>query len=149
MEKVISISKVWRCENSDALAPICWEGYCVLFDDNTCKIVDEHSDVDYNMANEQEQKDFARRLGYVFEGDAVEIVKGRGLPIGEHKIVKDTYRYTVANTYGRCFTDYLVFTDGTKTNIDNVKQVNVNPFGKNVYLRFTKEIPDFYRGGRI
>lgn len=149
MITVISISRVWRCVNADMLAPICWEGYCVLFSDNTCEIIDKGFEIRNRMANEREKKDFARRLGYVFEGDTVEIVKGRKLPIGEHKIVKDAYRYEVPNTYGHSYTDYLVFTDGTKTNIDNVKQVNVNLFNKNTYLRFTKDMPDFYRGGRI
>lgn len=149
MKKVISVSKVWRCENGDTLAPICWEGYCVLFNDNTCEIINESFKIEYGMANEQEKKDFARRLGYVFEGDTLEIVKGRKLPIGEHKVVKNTYRYEVPNTYGRCYTDYFVFTDGTKTNVENVKQVNVNSFSKKAYLRFTKEMPNFYRGGRI
>lgn len=149
MKKVISVSKVWRCENADMLAPICWEGYCILFNDNTCEIVDKYSEVECRKANEQEKKDFARRLGYVFEGDTVEIVKGRKLPIGEHKIVKNTYRYDVPNTYGHCYTDYFVFTDGTKTNVENVKQINVNSFSKDTYLRFAKEIPSFYRGGRI
>lgn len=148
MKKIISISKVWSCENMDLNAPINWGGYNVLFDDNTSSIVGKAYINVYEMASEEEKKDFARRLGYVFEGDIVETVKGRKIPIGERKIVKSSYKYEVRGTYGHIFTEYLVFSDGSKTNINNVKPVNIRLFN-NGYLRFAEKLPSFYRGGRI
>ena len=78
----------------------------------------------------------------------VEIIKGRKIPLGERKIVKYGYRYQIRGTYGHGYVDYLVFTDGTKTAIDNIKQVNVELF-ENAVLRFTKDIPILQCGGRL
>lgn len=48
-------------------------------------------------------------------GDIVKIVSGRKMK-NEIKKVKDMFRFIVPNTYGKQYTDYLVFEDGTKVN---------------------------------
>ena len=48
-------------------------------------------------------------------GDTIKIVNGRKMK-GEIKEVAKMFRFTVPNTYGKQYTDYLVFTDGTKVN---------------------------------
>lgn len=122
MKKIIDYGNVWTCENMDNLAPIDWEGYKVLFSDGSIKVVDNLDDVsNYAVASEEEVKEFYRERNYLFIGDEVEIIKGRKIPIGEHKIVKYFYTYQVAGTYGHKETDYVVFEDGTKTSVANVK----------------------------
>lgn len=148
-KKIIDKTIVWTCENLDLNAQINWQGYSILFNDNTSVIVEKNENLNcYEIASKQERKDFARSLGYIFEGDMVEIIKGRKIPLGERKIVKYGYRYQIRGTYGHCYVDYLVFTDGTKTAIDNIKQVNVELF-ENAVFRFVKDIPIFQYGGRL
>lgn len=48
-------------------------------------------------------------------GDIVKIIDGRKMK-GETKEIAKMFRFTVPNTYGKIYTDYLVFTDGTKVN---------------------------------
>ena len=122
MKKIIDYGNVWTCENMDNLSPIDWEGYKVLFSDGSIKVIDNLDEVsEYAVASEEEVKEFYRERNYLFIGDEVEIIKGKKFPIGEHKIVKYFYTYTVPGTYGHKETDYVVFEDGTKTNIVNVK----------------------------
>lgn len=52
-------------------------------------------------------------------GDKVIITRGRKM-LNETKEIKDFYRFVVPNTFGKKYTDYLVFTDGTKVNRFNV-----------------------------
>lgn len=108
----------------DNLAPIDWEGYKVLFSDGSIKVVDDLDEVkEYARASVEEYKDFYRERNYLFVGDEVEIIKGRKIPIGEHKIVENFYTYQVQGTYGHNQTKYVIFSDGTKTDIINVKNV--------------------------
>lgn len=122
--KIIDYGNVWTCENMDNLAPINWEGYKVLFSDGSTKVIDDLDEVsEYAVASEEEVKDFYRERNYLFIGDEVEIIRGRKIPIGEHKIVKGFYTYKVSGTYGHRQTEYVIFTDGTKTDIINVRNV--------------------------
>lgn len=124
MKKIIDYGKVWTCENMDDLAPINWEGYKVLFSDGEIKVINSLDEIiEYERANTEEYKDFYRERNFIFVGDEVEIIKGRKLPIGEHKIVEDFYIYKVPDTYGHKQTEYIIFADGTKTDIVNVKNV--------------------------
>ena len=122
--KIIDYGNVWTCENMDNLAPINWKGYKVLFSDGSIKVIDDLDEVrEYERATEEEYKDFYRERNYLFVGDEVEIIKGRKIPIGEHKIVEDFYTYQVPGTYGHKQTEYIIFTDGSKTDIVNVRNV--------------------------
>ena len=124
MKKIIDYGRVWTCENMDNLAPIDWEGYKVLFSDGSIEVIDDLDEVsEYERANIEEYKDFYRERNYLFIGDEVEVIKGRKLPIGEHKIIKDFFIFEVKGTYGHKQTEYVIFTDGTKTDIRNVKSV--------------------------
>lgn len=122
---IIDIGEVWECE--DSLAPISWEGYQVLFNDGSRILVDSLSEAEnYREATEEEAKEFYRSLNFLFVGDEVVIIKGRKIPLGEHKVIKGFSKFVVPNTYGKRYTDYVHFTDGTKTNIRNVRNVKAN-----------------------
>ena len=53
----------------------------------------------------------------------VEIIKGRKMPIGEHKFIESFYTYVVPGTHGKVSYEYVKFKDGTYTTIDNVKSI--------------------------
>ena len=55
----------------------------------------------------------------ICEGQLVEVVKGRKLPIGYKGIIKKIYPYK--DKYGRVQSYTAYFEDGNKTNIDNLK----------------------------
>jgi hypothetical protein len=117
MKKVVLKAEYWECENLDLLSPIIEQGIEYLMNDNTRVRVPYGQSFDYQEATEEEKHDFYNSLGFVFEGDIVEIVKGKLK--GEFKKIKGFFRYVVPNTYGKQYTDYITFTDGTKTNILN------------------------------
>lgn len=122
---IIDIGNVW--ESEDSLAPIYWEGYSVLFNDGSQLIIDSLSEIkNYRKATEEEVKEFYRSLNFLFKGDEVVIIKGRKIPVGEHKVIKGFSQFLVPNTYGHRYTHYVHFTDGTKTDIHNVKNVKTN-----------------------
>lgn len=124
---IIDVGYVWECENLDYDSPISWEGYRVLFNDGSNLIVNSLSEVEnYREATKEEVKEFYRSLNFLSEGDEVVIIKGRKIPVGEHKVIKGFSRFVVPNTYGKQYTDYVHFTDGTKTDIHNVKNVKAN-----------------------
>lgn len=138
MKKIIDYGRVWTCENMDLLAPIDWEGYRVLFSDGTSKLIDDLDELkEYPRASKEEVFDFYESRNFIYIGSEVEIIKGRKIPIGEHKIVKDFYTYEVPGTYGHQKTKYIIFTDGTKTDIYNVKNIKNN----------SKELPKEFKGG--
>ncbi len=66
-------------------------------------------------ADEEELELYRKRMKQFKVGDKVKIVDGRKMK-GEIKIIKRMFRYTVPGTYGKQYTDYLVFTDDTKVN---------------------------------
>lgn len=146
MKKIIDYGRVWTCENMDNLAPIDWEGYKVLFSDGEVQIVGDLSEIkEYQKASEKEIRDFYRERNFIFIGDEVEVVKGRKLPIGEHKIVKDFFIYDVNGTYGHRKVKYVAFIDGTKTDIRNIKNIKC----KND-MEYPKEFIDGYNlSGRL
>ena len=122
---IIDVGYVW--ESEDSLAPIYWEGYSVLFNDGSQLIIDSLSEIaNYRKATEEEVKEFYRSLNFLFKGDEVVIIKGRKIPVGEHKVIRGFSQFLVPNTYGRRYTNYVHFTDGTKTDIHNVKNVKTN-----------------------
>ena len=55
----------------------------------------------------------------IMEGQLVEVVKGRKMPIGYKGIIKKIYPYK--DRYGRVQIYTAYFEDGQKTNIDNLK----------------------------
>lgn len=125
--KIIDYGKVWTCKNMNNLAPINWKGYKVLFSDGKIKVINSLDEVsEYERATIEEYKDFYRERNYLFIGDEVEIIKGKKIPIGEHKIVEDFYTYQVPETCGHKQTEYVIFADGTKTDIMNVRNLKCN-----------------------
>lgn len=57
------------------------------------------------------------RKGEILEGDIVQVVKGRKLPIGKQGRVKAVR--TIRDKYQRPVADYVFFEDGTSTNVNN------------------------------
>lgn len=66
-------------------------------------------------ATDEELETYRKHKGEFKIGDIVKIVAGRNMK-GETKEIAKMFRFTVPNTYGKRYTDYLVFTDGTKVN---------------------------------
>lgn len=66
-------------------------------------------------ATEEELEIYRKQTKQFRIGDTVKIVNGRKMK-NEIKEVAKMFRYTIPNTYGKQYTDYLVFTDGTKVN---------------------------------
>ena len=98
-KKVIDYGRVWTCENMDNLAPIDWQGYKILFDDGTTKIVDSLEGLE--RATEEEIKNFYQKKNFIFKNDKVVIIKGKKLPHGEQKTVERFFDYEIPNTYGK------------------------------------------------
>lgn len=132
----------------DTLAPITREGYQYLFDDNSTKIVwdDERTNEQYEMATEEEKHLFYNRMGYLFKGDKVKIVKGRKM-VGETKTINGFWKYVVPGTYGKIYTEYVYFTDGTKVNQDYVRVVDCDYFDEDVHIFSKFQILSI--GGRL
>jgi len=82
----------------------------------------DRDDLYYEPIDREVSKLFERKvLGRVFEGDLVEVVKGRTIEHGFVGRVKKVYPFK--DRYGRVFADYVYFEDGRKINMDNVKWV--------------------------
>ena len=129
MKKIITSGKYWICENMDNLAPIIEEGTEYLLSDGSrIKVPYDktNNEIDnLEHADEQEKKAFAsQEYGTIFNGDKVVIKRGRKM-VGETKEVKGYYRYDVRGTYGKQYTEYLLFTDGTKCNLQHCDVVGV------------------------
>jgi hypothetical protein len=117
MIKIIAQGDYWVCENMDTLAPIIEQGVEFLMSDNSTIRIKYGEEIEYERANDRECHEFYNKRGFVFEGDKVDIVKGKMK--GESKTISCFFKYVVPNTYGKKYTDYVVFTDDTKTNIAN------------------------------
>ena len=120
MKKVIASAEYWECSNMDLISPITEQGIEYLLSDNSRVFIPNGEHFECEEASKEEKHEFYNGLGFVFEGDTVEIVKGKLK--GEIKVIKGFFRYVVPNTYGKQYTDYISFTDGTKTNIDNCQK---------------------------
>ena len=117
-KKIIDWGRVW--DNSTN-----WKGYRVLFTDHTQKFCDNFNEFNnFEQATDEEIKRFYQEENYIFEGDIIEIIAGKKIQIGERKKVKSFFTYTPYEAYGHHATKYVVFTDGTKTNILNIKNIN-------------------------
>lgn len=66
---------------------------------------------------EKEDRKIKHKNGVLLNGDTVKIIKGRKIPVGTLKTFKEIQVWK--DKYGRNQTYYAIFTDGTKTNIDN------------------------------
>ncbi len=128
--KIIKKSKYWICDNMDIWAPIIEEGMMYLLSDGTIQKF-KNNVTDDNIKNmpyatkEEQQAYASKTYGYIFKGDTVKINRGRKM-VGEIKTVKGHYRYYVNGTYEKCYTDYLIFTDGTKVNINYCDVIGIN-----------------------
>ena len=160
MKKIIAKSAYWICANNDLLATIIEKGYIYLMSDGS-KITDKSKEFDIvknsEWASEQEIKEFAQKhYHYIFKGDTVIINRGRKYK-GEEKVVKGTCRFYVDGSYNKVYTDYLLFTDGTKVNINHcdVKGIQMDKEfynEKEYYYREYRQICDeniFQFGGRL
>lgn len=161
--KIIARGFYWVCENMDLLAPIIETGMEYLLSDGTIRrvpdnvIEDDDPLATMEYATEADKKAFAsQEYGTIFKGDTIVIKRGRKM-VGETKVVKGYYRYDVPGTYGHQYTEYLLFTDGTKVNIQHcdvlgVDHKNVRYAGQLMYFRSYEErlnISTFKVGGRI
>lgn len=146
----VGCSRFWECENMDFDAPITREGFSFLFDDGTIQNVydDEKLSFDIRMATEEEKLNYAHKIGFARVGDKVEIVSGRKLPIGAIKEIKSFSTYYVPNTFKKVSTEYVHFTDGTKTSVHNVRVVG---FDKSEFglRQYTDNCLTLRLGGRV
>ena len=77
----------------------------------------DNDELYYMEIDEEVKRIWKHHHGAILEGDVVEVVKGRKIPIGYIGTVRKIYPYH--DRYGRWVADYVYFTDGQKTNIDN------------------------------
>lgn len=116
------------------LDPITEEGLELLFIDGTRerypyveKVVEGKTiyDVDipfnFRRATDEEYKKFYMERGWLFLRQEVEVIKGKTLEIGSKHIIKKFYTYIVPGTKNKVGVDYVVFEDGSKINIENIK----------------------------
>lgn len=154
--KIITSANYWVCENMDLLAPINEDGIEYLLSNNTRIRINENDTTSENAlyiaslkrANEEEKKQFAReQYGYIFRGDKVVITRGRKM-LNEEKIVNGYYRFVASETYGKVYTDYVFFTDGTKVNINYCDTMFTNAKTNNRY--YAKDLSEvvFNVGGQ-
>lgn len=116
--KVLAIGKYWVCDSMDLLAPITETGTEILTASGEYMLFKEGEKLPpFIMASEEEKKAYLNNNGIVFIGDAVVVVKGKLK--GAKKTISGFFKYIVPNTYNKTYTDYLIFDDGTKTNINN------------------------------
>lgn len=66
-------------------------------------------------ATDDELESYRKYCRKFQKGDKVLINQGRKMR-GQIKIVKSMFKFVVPHTYGKQYTDYLVFEDGTKVN---------------------------------
>ena len=130
--KIICSGNYWVCENMDNLAPIIETGVQYLLSDGTTLnlkdgVCDDTFQLlcDLEWATKEEKKAFAsQEYGTIFKGDKIIIKRGRKM-LGETKEVKGYYKYVAPGTYGHRYTEYLLFTDGTKCNLQHCDVVGV------------------------
>ena len=140
-KKIVTLGRWWSCDSLDLLANITEQGLAVLYTDGSTEFLKEgEAPCTTEKANEAEKRALGNSLGIVYNGDAITIVKGKLK--GANKVVSGFYKFIVPNTYGKVYTDYLLFEDGTKTNINNCL---IN--GKRI-IKFENK-PFFRVGGRI
>jgi len=75
------------------------------------------TDMQVNAYYIKEDRRIKHSNGVLLAGDIAKIVKGRKLPIGSLKKFAEIQKWR--DRFGRVQTYYAVFTDGTRTNIDN------------------------------
>ena len=75
----------------------------------------------YKPFNEEVAKMFYHKFGKIYVGDTVEVYKGRKVPKGTIGTVNKIYDWK--DQYGRTQATYVVFNDGTKTNINNCRLI--------------------------
>lgn len=82
----------------------------------------DNDELYYEPIDSEVREMFERvECGRVFEGDMVEVVKGRTI---EHGFVGRVVKVReFKDRYGRWFADYVYFDDGRKINMDNVKWI--------------------------
>ena len=77
-KKIIDKTIVWTCDNLDLNAPINWQGYSILFNDNTSAIVEKNENLNcYEIASKQERKDHEKKS---FKYPAVPVHGAGALP---------------------------------------------------------------------
>lgn len=84
----------------------------IIYMEDDVRTYDNEAIID---ATEEEKETYRKYMRRFKIGDIVKIVSGRKMK-NEIKKVKDMFRFIVPNTYGKQYTDYLVFEDGTKVN---------------------------------
>lgn len=111
--------------------------FTTIFNPETLDVIDERTwDIDDTYLdtneraltisslprNEAVTKLYKHFNGEIQIGDEVKIIKGRKFK-NEIKQIEKMFDYTIPNTYGKIVVKYLVFTDGTKVNIDNCELI--------------------------
>jgi len=71
----------------------------------------------YMQIDEIARRAYLHHHGRILKGDTVRVIKGRKIPIGTEAEV--AFIRPVKDKYGRWVADYLYFTDGRRTNVNN------------------------------
>lgn len=77
----------------------------------------DNDDLYYMPIDENANRQWQHFHGVILEGDTIQVVKGRKVPINTIATVRKKYPYY--DKYGRFCTMYLYLDNGMKTNIDN------------------------------
>ena len=77
----------------------------------------DNDELYYMPINEDVFRQWQHHHGVILEGDVIQVVKGRKVPVGTVATVRKKYPFK--DKYGRFCTMYLYLDNGMKTNIDN------------------------------
>ena len=77
----------------------------------------DNDELYYMPIDEDVRRQWMHHHGVILEGDIIQVVKGRKVPVGTVATVRKKYPFN--DKYGRFCTMYLYLDNGMKTNIDN------------------------------
>lgn len=77
----------------------------------------------YMPIDEDASKKYGHSIGLIFDGDFIEVFKGRKVPIGTVAKVKKIY--AVKDKYNRWVADYALLENGMRTNVNNCRYIEM------------------------
>lgn len=113
----LTFTTIFNPETLDVIDEITWDIDDTYYDISKRAITIRNLPEDENVT-----KLYNHFKGEIQIGDEVKIIKGRKFK-NEIKQVEKMFDYTIPNTYGKIVVKYLVFTDGTKVNIENCELI--------------------------
>ena len=89
------------------------------YDYEDCR--NDNDDLYYMPIDAEARRAYLHSIGIILDGDTVEVVKGRKVPVGT--VGKVTKKYEVNDKYGRWVADYVVINGEFRTNVTNCVRV--------------------------